>query len=43
MKREDLIRIIQDTGHSPLGASAAIRWMVCPGSVALTLDMPNTS
>ena len=43
MKREDLIRIIQDTGHSPLGASAASRWMVCPGSVALTLDMPNTS
>lgn len=29
--------------HSPLGPSAADRWMNCPGSVMLTLDYPDTS
>lgn len=28
--------------HAYLGASSAHRWMACPGSVALTRDMPNT-
>lgn len=29
------------TEHSPLGASGAHRWMVCPGSVALSEGLPN--
>lgn len=31
------------SGHSRFGASAAHRWMRCPGSVQLTKDMPNPS
>lgn len=31
------------TGHSALGASSAYRWLACPGSVALSADMPNKS
>ena len=29
--------------HSVVGASGYSRWSTCPGSVALTADMPNTS
>jgi len=29
--------------HAQLSPSSAARWMVCPGSVALTKDMPDTS
>ena len=29
--------------HAQLSPSSAERWMVCPGSVALTKDLPNTS
>lgn len=29
--------------HATLGASNASRWWACPGSVALTRDMPNAS
>lgn len=29
--------------HSPLGASAAERWLNCPPSVALTADLPDTT
>ena len=29
--------------HAKLSPSAAARWMTCPGSVALTADMPDTT
>jgi hypothetical protein len=29
--------------HAQLSPSSAVRWMTCPGSVALTKDMPDTS
>lgn len=29
--------------HALLSPSSAVRWMTCPGSVALTKDMPDTS
>lgn len=29
--------------HAQLSPSSAARWMACPGSVALSLDIPNTS
>ena len=29
--------------HSPLGPSAASRWLRCPGSVLLTKDLPDHS
>ncbi len=29
--------------HAQLSPSSAARWMPCPGSVALSLDIPNTS
>ncbi len=29
--------------HAKLSPSAAVRWMNCPGSVALTADMPDTT
>lgn len=41
MKAEDLIRIVEETGHHPMGPSAASRWMQCPGSVDLTRDIPD--
>lgn len=28
--------------HSPLGPSASLRWLMCPGSVLLTKDMEDT-
>ncbi len=31
------------TTHSPLGASSAYRWLMCPGSVALCEDIPSKS
>jgi hypothetical protein len=31
------------TAHALLGASKAHRWMACPGSVALEVDLPDTS
>lgn len=31
------------SGHSPLGASGASRWMNCPGSVPLSEGIPNES
>lgn len=30
------------SAHAVLGASSAHRWMACPGSVALTKDMPDS-
>ena len=30
-------------GHSRVGASSAYRWMACPGSVRLSVGMPNES
>lgn len=33
--------IHSDRAHSPLGASAAERWIQCPGSVRLTKDLPD--
>jgi len=30
------------SAHATLGASSAHRWMACPGSVALTKDMPDS-
>jgi len=39
MNRDDLIRIVQETGHHPMGPSAAFRWMQCPGSVSMSLDI----
>lgn len=41
MKPEDLIRIVEETGHHPMGPSAAARWMQCPGSVELTKDIKD--
>ena len=41
MNVEDLIKIARDTGHHPMGPSAATRWMSCPGSVEYTLEMPD--
>ena len=29
--------------HAQLSPSSAVRWMTCPGSVALCKDLPNTS
>lgn len=34
--------IIPEGQHSPLGPSSGERWLECPGSVFLTLDMPDT-
>jgi hypothetical protein len=31
----------KDRGHAALGASGAKRWMNCPGSIALTRDLPD--
>lgn len=31
---------MQNAGHSPLGASSAHRWTMCPGSVALVATLP---
>ena len=41
MNTEDLIRIVEETGHHPMGPSGASRWMHCPGSVELTLNIPD--
>lgn len=32
---------MNDAAHSPLGPSSAERWINCPGSVALTRDLPD--
>lgn len=32
---------VSDAAHSPLGPSSADRWINCPGSVALTRDLPD--
>lgn len=36
-----LIEIVEQTGHHPIGPSAASRWMNCPGSVELTLGIKD--
>jgi len=41
MNTKDLIRVVEQTGHHPMGPSGASRWMHCPGSVELTLDIPD--
>lgn len=41
MKIKDLTRIVEETGHHPMGPSSASRWMHCPGSVELTIDMKD--
>lgn len=43
MNRSTFLRIIEETGHHPIGASAATRWMQCPGSVELTYNLPDQS
>jgi len=35
--------IVEKTAHSSIGASSAYRWIACPGSVRLSLGIPNTS
>lgn len=37
------IRQAHDAAHARFSPSAAERWMTCPGSIALTRDIPNTS
>lgn len=39
----DAIRQAADAAHARFGPSSAERWMTCPGSVALTRDIPGTS
>ena len=41
MNRNDLIRIVEETGHHPMGPSAAFRWMQCPGSVAASIGIKD--
>ena len=35
------IFLLEEGQHSPLGPSSGERWMNCPGSVLLTIDMPD--
>ena len=37
------IRQAKDAAHARFSPSAAKRWMTCPGSIAATRDIPNTS
>lgn len=37
------IRQAHDAEHARFSPSSAERWMTCPGSIALTRDIPNTS
>ena len=39
----ELLKVLDETGHHPLGPSGASRWMQCPGSLAATLHIPDTS
>lgn len=34
--------MLSEPAHSPLGPSAAERWIACPGSVLATKDLPDT-
>jgi hypothetical protein len=40
---ERLIKVVEETGHHPMGASSASRWMKCPASVSETLELPSTT
>lgn len=39
----DILLDVEQPAHSSLGASAAERWLNCPGSIAMSKGMPNKS